>query len=372
LVITQSHQLALLVAELEAAGRFALDTESNSMYVYHDQVCLIQVSTEEQDVIIDPLALQDLSPLGQLVARPDIEVTMHAAENDILLLHRDFGWTFGRIFDTLWGARILGWPNPGLASVLKERFGVVLDKRMQRTDWGKRPLSPEQLAYARLDTHYLLPLRDEIERELRAAGRWEEAQEVFDELRSIRWEERDAPTFWRLPGVRDLEPRQQAVLKALFDWREARASQRDVPPYRILRNEVLLALARAMPQTEAQLRAIPGFPRRFPPHLARKLLNVIRRGQQAPIPAYPRTRGDGRPDDDALARYDALRRWRTDKARERGVAPDVVLPNSKLMIIARANPSSLADLEALGVLGPWRLRAYGREILAVLAQTPAE
>ena len=368
-VITQPHQLKHLLPELEDAGRFALDTESNSMYAYHYQVCLIQISTDARDIIIDPLALRDLAPLGELVARPDIEITMHAAENDILLLHRDFGWTFGNIFDTLWGARILGWPRPGLASILKERFGVTLDKRMQRTDWGKRPLSPEQLTYARLDTHFLLPLRDEIERELRAAGRWEEAQEVFGDLRAIRWEEKAAPSFWRLAGARDLEPQQQAVLKALFDWRERRASQRDVPPYRILQNDILLSLARTMPRTEAQLRHIPGFPRRFPAHLIRKLLGIIRTGQRAHPPALPaRSHSSGRPDDATLARYEALRHWRTEKARSRGVDPDVVMTNSKLMAIARANPDSMEALEALGLLGPWRLQAYGQEILDTLGK----
>ena len=366
LVITQPHQLKLLIADLERAGRFALDTESNSMYAYHYQICLIQVSTEEQDVIIDTVALRELEPLARLVAREDIEITMHAAENDILLLNKDFGWTFGNIFDTLWGARILGWSHPGLASILKERFGITLDKRMQRTDWGKRPLSPEQLAYARLDTHFLLPLRDEIERELRAAGRWEEAQEVFADLRHIRWKERESPSFWRLSGIRDLEPQQQAVLKALFDWRERRAEQRNLPPYRILRNEVLVALAREMPHTEAEMRRIPGFPRRFPPHLARKLLDVIRRGKNAPPPPLPLRNGGQRPDEATLARYEALRHWRTEKARARGVDPDVVMTNDKLMTIARGHPKSLDALESLGVLGPWRLQAYGEEILSVI------
>ncbi len=366
LVITQPHQLKLLLAELEEAGRFALDTESNSMYAYHYQVCLIQISTDERDVIIDPLALRELEPLGDLVARTDVEVTMHAAENDILLLHRDFGWTFGRVFDTLWGARILGWSNPGLASILKKRFGITLDKRMQRTDWGKRPLSPEQLAYARLDTHFLLPLRDAIARELRESGRWQEAQEVFDELRAIRWEAKAAPSFWRLSGARDLEPQQQAVLKALFDWREQRASQRNVPPYRILRNDLLMTLAREMPQTEEQLRALPGFPRRFPGHLARKLLHIIQRGRQAPPPPFPNRHDGQRPDDAALARYEALRQWRTQKAQARGVDPDVVMTNRKLMAIAKANPGNMEDLRALGLLGPWRLQTYGPDILEAL------
>ncbi len=370
LIITDPHQLKLLAAELVAAGRFALDTESNSLYVYHHQVCLIQLSTDHHDVIIDPLAFNDLSPLGEVLAREDIEVTIHAAENDILLLHRDFGWTFGRVFDTLWAARILGWPHPGLASILKEHFGIVLNKRMQRTDWGKRPLSSAQLDYARLDTHYLLPLRDHLEQALREAGRWEEAQEVFSELRAIRWEEKPAPTMWRLSGVHHLEPEQQAVLHALFQWREQRARQRNLPPYRVLSNQTLLALAQELPQTEAELRAIPGMPRHLPAYLARKLLVIIQRGRQARPPTPPRASSGSRPDAATQARYEALRHWRTQKAEERGVEPDVILTNSKLMTIARANPISLEALAQLGVLGPWRLQAYGPDILRVLSQAP--
>ncbi len=199
---------------------------------------------------MDSLALiKDLHPLRELITEPEIEVTMHAAENDLLLLHRDFDFLFGQVFDTLWAARILGWSKPGLASILKEHFGVALNKKMQRADWGKRPLTEEQLQYARLDTHYLLPLRDQLQDALQARGRWQEAQEVFSGLVDIRWEEKDPPTIWRITGVRDLEPQQQAVFQALFDWREKQAQRRDIPPFRVLRNETLMALALEQPTT---------------------------------------------------------------------------------------------------------------------------
>ena len=367
ILITAPEHLQALIADLEKAGRFALDTESNSMYVYHYRVCLIQISTAGQDYLIDPLKLKALEPLGRLVQRSDIEITMHAAENDVLMLNRDFGWTFGNLFDTLWGARILGWQRPGLASILKEQFGVQLDKRMQRTNWGKRPLSAEQWEYARMDTHYLLPLRDLVEQKLQAAGRWEEAQEVFGQLRSIRWQEKAPATFWRLNGARDLEPRQRAVLKALFEWREQRASQRDMPPYRIMNNETLIALAQKQPASVEQLMRISGVPHRLPPHLARKLVTIIRRAQKHDAPAPPARNHTGpRPDGEALARYEALRRWRLHKANERGVEADVVLTNKVLMTIARANPASMEALEALDVMGKWRLSAYGAEILNVI------
>lgn len=366
-LVATPAELEAAVAAMRRAGRLALDTESNSLYAYHYRVCLIQISTDEADYLIDPLALSDLRPLGALVAQPGLEVTMHAAENDILLLRRDFGWRFAAVFDTLWAARILGWRQVGLASLLAAHFGVTLNKRLQRTNWGRRPLTAEQIAYAQLDTHFLLPLRDRQEAELRARGRWEEAQEVFAGLLTITWEEKERPGFWRLPGVWQLEPHQQAVLKALFDWREETAARRDVPPFKVLSNEAMVALARHQPATPAALAAIPDLPRRLPPEQARVLLRVIEQGRRQPPPTPPETEHGGRrPDHHTLARFDRLRAWRLAVAERRGVEPDVVLTNQTLMALARANPASMTELEATRLLGPAKLHAYGPEILQVL------
>ncbi len=366
-LITQPARLPELTTALRQAGRFALDTESNSLYAYHYQVCLIQISTAQQDYLIDTLALPDQSWLAALVADAGIEVTIHAAENDILLLHRDFGFTFGRVFDTLWAARILGWERPGLAAILQEQFGIGLDKGMQRTDWGRRPLSARQCQYARLDTHFLLALRDHQEQELRARGRWQEAQETFAELLHIRWEEKEAPTFWRLPGVNDLAPREQGVLAALFAWREQAAAQRDLPPFKVLQNETLLELARTQPETERALRAVRGVSTRLPRRTAQDLLAAIEQGRRAEPPAPPsRNHFAPRPDEQVLARFDRLRAWRTRTAQSRGVEPDVVLTNQVLMAIARENPAHLSSLAALNLFGPWKLQTYGAALLEVV------
>lgn len=366
--VTTPDQLARMVDILQQAQRFALDTESNSLFAYYHRVCLIQISTDNDDYLLDPLALEDLTPLRALVAKPGIEVTMHAAENDLLLLHHDFGFLFGQVFDTLWAARILGWNKPGLASILKEHFGVVLNKKMQRADWGKRPLTEEQLQYARLDTHYLLPLRDQLELDLRNAGRWEEAKEVFANLVNIRWEEKDPLTIWRISGVRDLTSQQLAVLQALFEWREKRAQQRNLPPFKVLRNETLVSLAQNQPSTPHALRQTPFTPRRLPNHLVRQLLQAIRQGQTMPPPTPPpRAYNNRRPTDAEQARYERLRAWRTRAARARGVDPDVVLTNHMLMALARAHPTDMDALQATELLGPWKLKTYGPDILKATA-----
>ena len=131
---------------------------------------------------------------------------------------RSYGFTFARIFDTQLAARILGWKQVGLAAILEKNFGLVSDKRMQRTDWGKRPLTPQQIAYAVMDTHYLLPLRDQLVDELKASDRWEEAQDAFAMLaaadQSLR--QTDERTFWGMRATRDVEREQHGVLEALW------------------------------------------------------------------------------------------------------------------------------------------------------------
>jgi ribonuclease D len=159
----------------------AVDTESDSLYSYFEKLCLVQFSTPDTDYIVDPLALS-LDPLASIFADARIEKVFHAAEYDILCLKREYHFTFANIFDTMIAARILGWKHVGLGNILQERFGVTLNKKMQRADWGRRPLTAEQLAYAHADTHYLLALRSLQKAELLQRGHWEEACEEFERL----------------------------------------------------------------------------------------------------------------------------------------------------------------------------------------------
>ncbi len=149
--------------ELARQAVIAVDTESNSLHAYRERVCLIQFSTVERDIVLDPLALDDLSPLAGIFANPDIEKVFHAAEYDLICLRRDYGFSFSRIFDTMHAGRILGSRLAGLDRLLEDKFGVKISKHFQKADWGVRPLSRELLLYAAVDTHYLIPLRDLLE-----------------------------------------------------------------------------------------------------------------------------------------------------------------------------------------------------------------
>lgn len=369
ILVDTPQALARTVARLQAEPAVAVDTESNSFYVYHEQVCLIQFSIPGQDFLVDPLALSDLSPLGPLFADPAIEKVFHAAEYDIMCLKRDFGFRFANLFDTMIAARILGWKRYGLGSILAERFGVRQDKRLQRANWGQRPLSPEQLRYAALDTHYLLPLRDLMRAELRARRREREAREAFAALPALEWNrhEFDPEGFWRIKGTRDLSPTGQAVLRELYIYRDEQARARNVPPFKVVSNAVLIRLSERRPATIRELRRVKGISQVIVKRYGRGLLEAIRRGRNAPPPKPPAR--PHRPQNAVLERYEALRRWRKRRAAGRGVEPGVLISNDALFELAKRPPRDLKDLSEMNLLSPWQLETYAAELLAVLRRT---
>src|SRR5262245_24645052 len=175
LLIAEPGGLTALLQRLTSEPAIAVDTESNSIFAYREQVCLIQFSTSVQDYLIDQLTLPDLQALWPVVAYPQQQKIFHASEYYLICLKRDYGFEFANVFDTMIAARTLDRPHVGLAPLLEAHFGVKLNKKYQRANWGQRPLTAEQLSYARLDTHYLLPLRDVLATELIASGRFEEA-----------------------------------------------------------------------------------------------------------------------------------------------------------------------------------------------------
>jgi ribonuclease D len=184
-LVTNPSDWQRCLAQLQKYPRLAIDLEANSLFAYREQVCLIQISIPNQDYIVDPLAKIDLSPLGAIIGDPAVEKVFHAAEYDLLLIKREFGWRLQNLFDTMWATRILGYDRCGLANILESFYGVSLDKKHQRANWCKRPLTTSQLAYARMDTHYLLRLRDDLAAELDEAGRTAEARETFAEQSDV-------------------------------------------------------------------------------------------------------------------------------------------------------------------------------------------
>ncbi|GAB4476688.1 MAG: ribonuclease D [Anaerolineae bacterium] len=371
LIVNDSKSLARLQHELSGARRLAVDTESNSLYAYRERVCLIQISSDRADYLVDPIELEKQSSLdfiGELLADPRVEVVLHAAEYDVMCLRRDFGIELANLFDTMVAARILGWEKVGLADVLQEHFGVTLNKRHQLADWGRRPLPEAMLRYAQMDTHYLLPLRDKMHALLAAGGHLEEARELFDEVCRAEWGrgEFDPMGFWRINGAVRLDGHTAAILQELYLFREQQAQQRDLPVFKILGDATLVAIAERAPASLDELGQIKGMSRGQLRRYGDAILKAVERGRDAPAPKRPRDNGH-RPDELTMRRYDLLHTWRKERAAARGVASDVVLSRDTLWELARLAPTTPEQLEQVPSLGPWRRKTYGDEILRVLA-----
>ncbi len=244
-VVETASQLADFLEHVSTVPHIAIDTESNSFYAYFERICLLQVSTSDCDYILDPLALTDLRAFESILADAKIEKIFHAAANDVLGLKRDYQFQVDNLFDTAIACKLLGYKQLGLARILEQHYGVVLDKKWQRHDWAKRPLETEQLEYASLDTHFLIPLRHTLATELTTRELWDTAQEAFAKA-------------------------------AAQDDREAR--RRDRAPFRVLTDETLVRLAQQQPQTIREFSRVKGMPRSYQEgRSALSLLGIIRR-----------------------------------------------------------------------------------------------
>jgi len=369
ILVTTPQDLKPMIDDLAGQSAIALDVEADSFYVYYEKTCLIQISTSERDYIIDPLTVPALSSLQPILNNPAIEKVFHAAEYDLLCLKRDFDFQVVNLFDTLIASKVLGWSQRGLAALVYDLFAVELDKQMQKINWGHRPLTPRMIAYAQQDTHYLLPLRDYMGRALVRSGRWGEAQEDFERISRVNWQPRefDPEDYQRIKGADTLDGYGLSVLRELYIWRDQEARSRNRPPFRVIADGTLLTLSLVRPATFAELAGVHGMTPLLVRRYAAKILGAINRGlQNGPRrlnrPQPPSNRLTGA----AQARYEKIRQWRKAKAEARGVEPDVILPKEALYALARQTPATLDDLNVVPGLGPWRVEAYGPELIRLL------
>ena len=381
-LVQSAPEFRHFLASISGRPWLALDTESDSLFRYTPRVCLVQITvpdttpdrawsgnpTDVVDFLIDPLRVNDLTGLGSILADDKTQVILHAAENDILTLQRDFGFSIRRLYDTQLGARILGRKGVGLAHVLQEEFGVVSDKRMQRTNWGQRPLTSKQLTYAQIDTHYLPALRQRQISALKEDGRWEEAQDAFRMLETIRYKEPEPRTVWQMKQIRSVDENDLGVLQAVWDWRESASKQLDRPPFKVLGESVLVALAQRRPQTLASLEEIPQLGAWQIERFGGELLAAVQKGkhQDSPQRPAPARKSDTLRTAAGRRQFDQLRRWRTETASARGVDPDIVFSNDTLLRIAACQPATVEDLLEIPTVSPWKAQAYGQALLRVL------
>jgi len=352
-LIATSAQLAELLEKIEPVDRVAIDTEADSLHCYREKLCLLQVSLpvrdRTRDYIVDPLADLDLAPLCAVLAQK--EIVLHGADYDLRLLRRNMNFVPRKIFDTMIAARLLGIREFSLAALVERFFGVKLAKGSQKANWARRPLPARMIEYAINDTHYLLPLADRLESQLREQDRldWFRQSCVRAiELAAVE-RARDVDETWRIRGSGALRGRAAAVLRALWQWREKEAEAADRPPFHILQNHELLRAAESF-----AVGNVPDY-RYFSPRRRRAFRDAAQGALQLPDKEWPvsRRRFGTRPSAEVARRSEELRGRRDRAARELELEPAFVAPRATLEAIA-------ADqTRASALLVPWQQQLLG-------------
>jgi ribonuclease D len=368
-IITDAKRLKQIAAILCRQQEFAVDLEMDSLHHFREKVCLMQVSTRSESWLIDPLALGDLSPLAAPLNDPAILVVMHGSDYDIRSLHRDFGIEVNNLFDTMIAARFLGITEFGLAALLRLRFGVELDKKYQKADWSRRPLSPEMCAYAVADTSNLLPLYDQLCSELRGKGRLAWLDEECRLVCQARVSEKEGPLFLYCKGAGKLKGRSLAALEGLLQFRDRQARELDRPPFKVLSAETLQEVAEKQPRSVSELAAIKGMTQGQIQRYGDRILTVISAAwalSEDELPRFPRRQRE-EPSDGAKERLKRLKSWREFRSKELGLESGVLAPNWLLEGIADIQPATAAALDRITGMREWQKRLYGNELIEVLA-----
>ncbi|WP_303721601.1 HRDC domain-containing protein [Malonomonas rubra] len=367
-ILTSTEQVADLAQKLAEYTIIAVDLEADSMHNYQEKVCLLQFSTANETVLIDPLAGANLEPLKQLLADPQVRKIFHAADYDIRCLARDFNIEINGLFDTMISCQFLGEEKFGLADVLRKYFEVELDKQYQRADWSKRPLTEGMIRYAAEDTNHLHRLVEILEQQLIEKGRLEWVQEEFSLLEKVRFAVHDGPLFLRFKGAGTLAPRQLAVLENLLQWRDEEARRRDCPLYKVLGNKSLLHLAKLKPTGRKKLQEVEGLSPRLSERYGGKLLHQVAMALDLPeaeLPVYPR--GERRQKDLQVdKRLNRLKDWRKKIAAELALDPGVLINNALLEELARKQPRCEGDFPQIDLLKNWQRKVLGEGILRIL------
>jgi len=344
-----------------------VDLESDSMFHYKEKVCLIQISIPELNILIDTLSIKDLSPLFPIFSNPHIRKIFHGADYDIRSLFRDFKIEVISLFDTQIAARLLGITQTGLSSILETRFGIHLEKKYQKSDWSRRPISREMLQYAVFDTYYLIPLSHMFEKELIEKGRFSWFEEECELQSKVRFSPpKDEPLYLRFKGASKLSPLNLAILEKILQWREKLALTKDIPPFKILGNQQILEIVNNKPMDMDGLDVLS---KKQIESLGKSILMSIRAAMDMPqenLPLFPKEKRP-RQNTATLKRINALKEWRESFGEKTGLDPSIICPNSLIQAIALMDQSSPERLKELGDIKRWQIELFGYEICVLLA-----
>lgn len=357
--IDEKAALQRLTDRLKKADRIALDTEADSLHHYYEKVCLIQISLQDEHFIVDPLAGLDLSPfLEQLSSKP---LVLHGADYDMRILHSSYDFVPGEpVFDTMLAAQLLGFPHLGLSALVAEFFEVELQKQSQRYNWSLRPIPEAERIYASDDTRYLEEMACKLEDLLVEKGRLDWHRETCEAMKNAAMAEKEKPDpdkVWLIKGLQGLGARELAFVRELWHWRETGAQHVDLPPFKVLGNQQLIALAVwGAAHPSVPLHQGPRLPRNIRGGRKKALEATLRKAQQLPESAWPRFKRKRTypPTAEEVKRINRLRSAVADLAGKLELEPSVVAPRAAIESIVRNGARDRQSVLEHGRLLGWQ------------------
>jgi len=339
------------------ADRYALDTEFHRERSYYPKVALVQLAWGDDMALIDPLAVS-IEPLAKLLDGPAVAV-MHAAGQDLELLHHVCGTVPSTLFDTQIAAGFLGMRSPSLAALHDRMLGIRLGKQDRLTDWLRRPLAEGQLDYASSDVAHLLEIHDRLVDDLQSRGRLEWARVECEGLRARGYAPRDPEEAWlRIKETRHLGGQARGVAQAVAAWRERRAAASDQPTRYILSELAVVALAQRPPSTTEEMARVRGIDERFARGThGEALLEVIRDARERPAPVPPKP-DRGRANRGLRPAATLVSAWLSQHAADLELDPALLATRAEIEALLRGEPSRLDE--------GWRAQMAGEPIRHLL------
>jgi len=357
-IISRSAQLGVAVREMGGSHTIALDTESNGFHHYPEQLCLIQIASRHKVYIIDTISIHDLAPLREVLADVSIRKVVHAADNDIRSFDRHYGFHIHNLFDTSIAARFTGITQLGLAALTKDLLGITINKskRLQRADWGRRPLSAEAIEYAATDVRHLFALREILDRRLRTLGRAAWVDEECARIEGVRYITPNPETaYLSIKGAKALDGRGLAILQSIFLFREGEARRQHRPPFFVLSHAALMFLA-ANPK--AALSELPGLGQTGLKRFGRGLRQALQNGITAPPIHRPRPVKVVHPSEEQVQRLSLLKKWRASLGASLSLDPSLLWPLASLERLAKAPANLQVELTSDSI------RLWQRDVVA--------
>ncbi|MGD9308886.1 MAG: HRDC domain-containing protein [Desulfosarcina sp.] len=351
----------------------AVDLEADSMFHYHEKVCLLQMAGNGEHVVIDPLEIDDLSPLAPIFESTHICKVLHGSDYDVRSLYRDFSIEINNLFDTQLASMFLGERETSLGAVVNKRFGIQLDKRYQKKDWSQRPLPAGMIAYAASDVFHLIPLARQLMDELVAKNRLDWVKEECAYLSEVRPVENDSePLFLKFRGAGRLQRRHLAVLEGLLQYRRQLAIKMDRPLFKVFSNTSLLKIASEMADTPEHMEAARCLSAKQIRRHGRQLAAIVKKAKALAaedLPTYPKKRRPSVPPK-VPERVKAIKIWRDRLAGRLALDPALLFNKALMTAIAVSKPSDIRRLGQVEGIRNWQVDAFGEDVLKVLTTVP--